>query len=241
MTLVSGGRTASDAVYKLVDGVITLGTTGTGTANITATPYGHKAGAAQTVSLGTFWGTIPTSEALKENFGYEQTVTIGDETYQGYRMLTPTSTAGAYPNEEDPTSHEINVNGTTCCSAVCQYGTLVHPNKAAEDSNNKGYSTTKDACFIRTFTGAANGKFKLVGTNLIQSGKVQIWWKDGNNWYDLSTPVPGSVEHSGSNTITKIILTGAGESKRNDMTIAIVVKDTASAIGPITASFEAAE
>lgn len=239
MTLVSGERTASDAVYKLVNGVIALGKIGEGTANITATPYGHGTGTAQTASLDTFWGAIPTSEALKENFGYEQTVTIDGKTYQGYRMLTPTTTPGAFPSSEDVTTHEINVNGTTCCSAVCQYGKLYHPASAAADAEETTYTTDKPACFIRTFTGsiASPNSFTIKANNLIQTGKVQVWWKDGNNWYDLSTAVAGSVIHSGTNTITKNILSSSGETPRPDMTIAIIVQPGATAIGAITASF----
>lgn len=229
MTLVSGERTASDAVYQLDNGEITLGTTGTVTATITATPYGHSEGTPQTDSLGTFWGAIPTSTALQEKFGVETT----------YRMLTPTSNAGEYPNEDDVTTHEINVNGTSCCSAVCQYGKLYHPESADADAKGTTYTTDKPACFIRTFTGSIDkpNSFTISANNLIQSGKVQVWWKDGNNWYNLSAPVAGSVTHSGTNTITKTIKSAEGESQRPDMTIAIIVQPGATAIGAITASF----
>ena len=229
LTLVSGTITKSDAVYKATDKEITLSTTGTGTAEVKATPYGYAAGSAQTTTIDKFWGSVPTSTTTKENFGVETT----------YRMLTPTS-AGSYPNTEDVTTHSIDVNGTTCCSAVCQYGKLYHPASAAADAEGTTYSTTLPACFIRTFTGSVDpSTFKLVGDNLIQSGKVQVWWKDGNNWYNLSTPVAGSVAHSGSNTITKTIKTSAGENQRKDMLIAIVVQPGATAIGPITATFTA--
>ena len=82
----------------------------------------------------------------------------------------------------------------------------------------------------------------MSGINLIQSGKVQIWWKDGGNWYDLSTAVTGSVAHTNAadgktDTITKTILTADGETSRPDMLIAIVVQPGAAYIGPITATF----
>ena len=228
LTLVSGTITKSDAVYKATDKEITLSTTGTGTAEVKATPYGYAAGTAQTTTIANFWGSVPTSTATKENFGVETT----------YRMLTPTSAAGSYPNTEDVTTHSVDVNGTTCCSAVCQYGKLYHPASAAADANGKTYATDLPACFIRTFTGSSKpNTFKIVGDNLIQSGKVQVWWKDGGNWYDLSTAVAGSVAHSGSNTITKTILTADGETSRTDMLIAIVVQPGAKYIGPITATF----
>lgn len=232
LTLVSGTITKSDAVYKATDKEIILSTTGTGTAEVKATPYGYAGGSAQTTTIANFWGSVPTSTALKENFGVETT----------YRMLTPTSAAGSYPNTEDVTTHSVDVNGTTCCSAVCQYGKLYHPASAAADAEGTSYSTTKPACFIRTFTGSKPNTFKLEGINLIQSGKVQVWWKDGGNWYDLSTPVTGSVAHTNagdgkSDTITKTILTADGETSRPDMLIAIVVQPGASYIGPITATF----
>lgn len=233
LTLVSGTITKSDAVYKATDKEITLSTAGTGTAEVKATPYGYAAGTAQTKTIANFWGSVPTSTATVENFG--------DET--DYRMLTPASAAGSYPNTEDVTTHSVNVNGTTCCSAVCQYGKLYHPASAAADAEGTKYSTTLPACFIRTFTGSSKpNTFKLEGINLIQSGKVQVWWKDGNNWYDLSTAVAGSVAHTNntdgkSDTITKTILSADGETQRTDMLIAIVVQPGAAYIGPITATF----
>ena len=230
LTLVSGTITKSDAVYKATDKEITLSTTGTGTAEVKATPYGYAAGTAQTTTIANFWGSVPTSTATKENFGVETT----------YRMLTPTSAAGSYPNTEDVTTHSVDVNGTTCCSAVCQYGKLYHPSSTSleADANGKTYTTDLPACFIRTFTGDKKpNTFKIVGDNLIQSGKVQVWWKDGGNWYDLSTAVAGSVAHPDSKTITKTILTADGETSRTDMLIAIVVQPGAKYIGPITATF----
>lgn len=230
LTLVEGTVTKSDAVYKATDKVITLSTEGTGEAEVKATPYGSAAGSAQTKKIATFWGSIPTSSATKENFGVESGT-------GGYRMKTPTSTSPDFVSTEDVTAHSIDVNGTDCCSAVCQYGKLYHPASAAPDAEGTTYSTTKPACFIRTFTGSKPNTFTLKGDNLIQKGKVQVWWKDGGNWYDLSTAVTGSVAHSGSNTITKTILTADGETSRPDMLIAIVVQPGASYIGPITATF----
>lgn len=236
LTLVSGTVTKSDAVYKATDKVITLSTTGTGEAEVKATPYGSAAGTAQTKKIATFWGSIPTSTATKENFGVESGT-------GGYRMKTPASASADFVSTEDVTTHSIDVNGTTCCSAVCQYGKLYHPASADPDAEGKSYTTNLPACFIRTFTGSSKpSTFKLEGINLIQSGKVQVWWKDGGNWYDLSTPVTGSVAHSNaadgkSDTITKTILTADGETSRTDMLIAIVVQPGAAYIGPITATF----
>lgn len=236
LTLVSGTITKSDAVYKATDKIVTLSTTGTGTAEVKATPYGYAAGTAQTKTIANFWGSVPTSTATKENFGVESGT-------GGYRMKTPASTTVDFVSTEDVTTHSIDVNGTTCCSAVCQYGKLYHPASAAADAEGKSYSTTLPACFIRTFTGSSKpNTFKLEGINLIQSNKVQIWWKDGGNWYDLSTAVTGSVAHSNaadgkSDTITKTILTADGETSRTDMLIAIVVQPGAAYIGPITATF----
>ena len=225
----------SAAVYAF-NGNIALGTGGAGTATITATPVGYISGDAKSKTLSEYWGSIPTSSTLVEKFGNES-----------YRMKTPTSAPGSYPSGEDVTTHKItgiNNTNTEHCSAVCQYNKLYHPANSATDATGKQYSRTESrpAVFIRTFTGTANNKFKLVGDNLIQKNLVQIWWKDGNNWYDLSTPVAGSVEHSNTSTadtITKIILPEAGETKRGDMTIAIVLQPGATPIGQITASFSA--
>lgn len=231
LTLVEGTITKSDAVYKATDKIVTLSTTGTGTAEVKATPYGYAAGTAQTKTIANFWGSVPTSTATKENFGIESGT-------GGYRMKTPTSSTVDFVSTEDVTTHSIDVNGTTCCSAVCQYGKLYHPASAAADAEGTTYSTNLPACFIRTFTGSSKpNTFTLKGDNLIQNGKVQVWWKDGGNWYDLSTAVTGSVAHSGSNTITKTILTADGETSRTDMLIAIVVQPGAAYIGPITATF----
>lgn len=232
----TGGVTTSAATYSLAETTLTLGTSGSGTATITATPLSHASGTAKTTSLSNWWGSIPTSTALKENFGKESGT-------GGYRMKTPTSTSVDFVSTEDVTTHSIDVNGTTCCSAVCQFGKLLHPASAVADANGKDYkTTTSPACFIRTFTGSKPNKFTLSGINLIQSDKVQIWWKDGGNWYDLSTPVTGSVAHTNAadgkaDTITKTILTADGETSRPDMLIAIVVQPSASYIGPITATF----
>lgn len=228
--IVTGDKTTSAATYQLKGATLTLGSSGSGTGTVKLTPYGYAEGTsqAQSKTVSKFWGSIPTSDGTHENFGVETT----------YRMLRPTSTPGDYPNTEDATTHSIDVNGTTCCSAVCQYGSLYHPADAAVDAVGTDYDTELPACFIRTFTGSKKpNTFTLKGTNLIQKGKVQVWWKDGNNWYDLSTVVSGSVAHSSTNQITKTILTADGENSRTDMTIAIVVQPGASAIGALTASF----
>ena len=201
-----------------------------GTGTITVTPHGYEDGTNCTTEILNFWGSIPTSSSTKENFGVES----GDG---GYRMKTPASTTVDFVSTDDVTNHEIDVNGTTCVSAVCQYGKLYHPASAKADVNQKTYSTSLPACFIRKFTGSVEPLiFKLSGLNLIQSDKVQVWWKDGDNWYDLSTPVEGYVEHSG-NTITKKIHVENDESSTKDMIIAIVIKPTAKPISPITATF----
>ena len=231
--VVTGDKTTSAATYQLKDATLTLGSTGSGSATVKLTPYGYAAGTQQSKTVGPFWGSIPTSDATHENFGKESGT-------GGYRMKTPTSTSVDFVSTEDVTTHSIDVNGTTCCSAVCQYGNLYHPSSTSlvADATGKTYSSDKPACFIRTFTGSSKpNTFTLKGTNLIQSGKVKVWWKDGGNWYDLSTPVTGSVAHSGSNQITKTILTADGETSRTDMLIAIVVQPGASYIGPITATF----
>lgn len=235
--VVTGDKTTSAATYQLKSATLTLGSTGTGSATVKLTPYGYAAGTQQSKTISTFWGSIPTSSATVENFGKESGT-------GGYRMKTPTSTSVDFVSTEDVTTHSIDVNGTTCCSAVCQYGKLYHPSSTSlvADATGKTYSSDKPACFIRTFTGSKPNTFTLSGINLIQSGKVQIWWKDGGNWYDLSTPVTGSVAHSNAadgkaDTITKTILTADGETSRSDMLIAIVVQPGASYIGPITATF----
>ena len=236
--VVTGDKTTSAATYQLKSAVLTLGSTGTGSATVKLTPYGYTSGTHQSKTIPTFWGSIPTSSATVENFGKESGT-------GGYRMKTPTSTSVDFVSTEDVTTHSIDVNGTTCCSAVCQYGKLYHPSSTSlvADANGKTYSSDKPACFIRTFTGDKEpNTFSLSGINLIQSGKVKVWWKDGNNWYDLSTVVAGSVAHSdksagSADTITKTIKTSAGENQRKDMLIAIVVQPGASYIGPITATF----
>ena len=236
-TLSKGSATGSDAVYDytMPEGkTITAGSTNNnGNLKISVTPYSTKACTAKTeeTTLKGFWGSVPTSDETHENFGVESGT-------GGYRMKTPTSTSVDFVSTEDVTTHSIDVNGTICCSAVCQYGKLHHPASAAPDGDGTTYSTSLPACFIRKFTGSKEpDTFTLKADNLIQSGKVQVWWKDGNSWYDLSTPKKGSVTHTGSNTIAKSILSSSGESQVKDMLIAIVVQPGATAIGPITATY----
>ena len=218
---------------KGYEGDITLGKTdnGNGSGTIAVTPCGYNTGTPFSYNISQFWGEIPTSSPTKENFGKES----GNG---GYRMKTPTSTSVDFVSTEDVTTHRIDVNGTTCCSAVCQYNSLKHPNNASADATGKTYTTDLPACFIRKFTGSIEPLiFKLQGTNLIQSGKVQVFWKDGNVWYDLSTPITGSVIHSGSSTITKNILVENDEHSTTDMIIAIIVQPGAKPIGQITATY----
>lgn len=231
-TVTSNDKTTK--FNKGYEGDITLGTTdnGNGVGTINVTPYGYTTGTQISQDILQFWGSIPTSSPTKENFGKES----GKD--GGYRMKTPNSTSADFVSTEDVTTHNIDVNGTTCCSAVCQYGKLYHPASADADVKGKKYSTTLPACFIRKFTGSVEPLvFKLQGTNLIQKGKVKVWWKDGDNWYDLSTEVADSVIHSGNSTITKNILVENDEHSTKDMIIAIIVQPGAKPIGQITATY----
>ena len=245
-----GSTTSSDAVYVLDEtstkaketdsnqnvlvekNVIRLGSTGTTNATVKATVHGFAEGGYKSKTIGNFWGAIPTSTSLIEKFGKES-----------YRKMSVTSGTPDFDSTADVTTHDINVNGTSCVSAVCQYGKLYHPANAAPDAKGKTYSTDKPACFIRTFTNtSAMGKITLSATDLIQSG-VEVWWYGGGSWYNLHTAsVANKVTHKNNSgttadTITKEFNTGAGEPKEPNVTIAIVIKKGATAIGPITASF----
>ena len=158
--------------------------------------------------------------------------------------MTVGSTSPDYDNTADVTTHDININGTSCVSAVCQYGKLYHPANAAPDAKGKTYSTDKPACFIRTFTNSsAMNKITLSATDLIQAGLVEVWWYGGGSWYNLHTAsTANKVTHKNNSgttadTITKEFNTGASEPKEPNVTIAIVIKKGATAIGPITATF----
>lgn len=242
LTLVSGTVTKSDAVYKL-DGdssksnVISLSSTGNGSATIKATPYGAAAGTERSAtSVANFWGSIPTSGDTEEKFGVETT----------YRMAKVDSAEGAYDNTAavDAEGMIASIPGTSYTSlvqAVCQYGSLKHPYDAAADGHGeKPYQTdaikAKDAVFIRKFKPTSDQKLQLKGTNI---GKAKaVYWYDGKTYNLISTPVTGRYEKTndqitvtwssavhepivlGSRTVTIIVVMGQGNSAIGALTLA---------------------
>ena len=242
LTLVSGTVTKSDAVYKL-DGnssksnVISLSSTGNGSATIKATPYGAAAGTERSAtSVANFWGSIPTSGDTEEKFGVETT----------YRMAKVDSAEGAYDNTAavDAEGMIASIPGTSYTSlvqAVCQYGSLKHPYDAAADGHGATpYKTdaikAKDAVFIRKFKPTSDQKLQLKGTNI---GKAKaVYWYDGKTYNLISTPVTGRYEKTndqitvtwssavhesivlGSRTVTIIVVMGQGNSAIGALTLA---------------------
>lgn len=233
MTLKSGTVTASDAVYTW-SGDVTLQGGGAGDISLKATPKGYGSGTAATSNnLTHYWGTTTGSSDTLETWGEET-----------YRKTTPETvdTDGDWDGTVDISTLSYVINGTTTVPAVCQYGKLVHPSKAVADANGKSYSNvTTPASFVRKFTGdvAKPNSFTLTASNLIQSGKVTVYWYDAatSAWYNLSTAVAGSVAHSSTNTITKTIKTADGETSTNEIIIAIIMQSTAAAIDDLSISF----
>lgn len=233
MTLASGTVTASDAVYTW-SGDVTLQGGGSGNIALKATPKGYGSGTAVTSNnLTHYWGTTSGSTNVLETWGVET-----------YRKTTPETvdTDGTWDGTADISNLTYTINGTATVPAVCQYGKLVHPANATADANGKTYSgITTPASFVRKFTGtvAKPNSFTLQATNLIQSGKVTVYWYDAATaaWYNLSTAVAGSVTHSSTNKITKTIKTADGETSTNEIIIAIIMQSTASAIDDLSISF----
>lgn len=241
LTLVSGTVTKSDAVYKLdassKSNVITLGSTGNGSATIKATPYGAAAGTERSAtSVANFWGSIPTSDDDEEKFGVETT----------YRMAKVDSAEGSYDNTAavDADKMIASIPGTSYTSlvqAVCQYGSLKHPYDAAADGHGATpYKTeaikAKDAVFIRKFKPTSDQTLILKGTNI---GKAKaVYWYDGKTYNLISTPVTGRYEKTndqikvtwssavhepivlGSRTVTIIVVMGQGNSAIGALTLA---------------------
>lgn len=242
LTLVEGTVTKSDAVYKL-DGnssksnVISLGTSGNGSATIKATPYGAAAGTERSATaVANFWGSIPTSDDDEEKFGVETT----------YRMAKVTDAEGSYDNtaaiDADKMIAEVpGTSHTGLVQAVCQYGSLKHPYDADADGHGeKPYQTeaikAKDAVFIRKFKPTSDQKLQLKGTNI---GKAKaVYWYDGKTYNLISTPVTGRYEKTndqitvtwssavhepivlGSRTVTIIVVMGQGNSAIGALTLA---------------------
>lgn len=242
LTVVEGTTTKSDAVYKL-DGdspksnVISLSSTGNGSATIKATPYGAAAGTERSAtSVANFWGSIPTSGDTEEKFGVETT----------YRMAKVDSAEGSYDNTAavDAEGMIAEIPGTSytgLVQAVCQYGSLKHPYDAAADGHGeKPYQTeaikAKDAVFIRKFKPTSDQKLQLKGTNI---GKAKaVYWYDGKTYNLISTPVTGRYEKTdnqitvtwssavhepivlGSRTVTIIVVMGQGNSAIGALTLA---------------------
>ena len=238
----TGDKTTSTAVYKL-DGnssksnVISLSSTGNGSATITAQPHGYNDGTTRSAtSVANFWGSIPTSDDDEEKFGVETT----------YRMAKVDSAEGTYDNTAavDAEAMIASIPGTSYTSlvqAVCQYGSLKHPYDAAADGHGATpYKTdaikAKDAVFIRKFKPTSDQKLQLKGTNI---GKAKaVYWYDGKTYNLISTPVTGRYEKTdnqitvtwssavhepivlGSRTVTIIVVMGQGNSAIGALTLA---------------------
>lgn len=125
-------------------------------------------------------------------------------------MVTPTGAANSYPsttavNDASVITSIPGTDYTNLIQAVCQYGQLKHPSKAAaqateQDGDAMPYSgITDDAVFIRKFQPSSDQKLTLQGTNL--SSAKAVYWYDGATYNLISTPVTGVYTNS-NNTIT---------------------------------------
>ena len=232
--------THSNAEYSL--GSVTLTTADEGTSNrgkciVTATPVSVSDGTPKTFTLTGYWNNIPTSSATAENFGHETSAK------SGYRMQNVTDSAGSYPNTTAVGSVKTVVAGTEYISAVCQYGSLVHPSKAAADgSGATPYAQlTGDAVFMRSFDAGKVGTvftIKNVSGSSLTGAGVKVYWYDVKNskWNLLSNGgTPGSDACSvTAGSITRNINTGGGEENATKVIIAIVMTKDAGSISPIT-------
>ena len=244
LTLVSGTVTKSDAVYKL-DGdssksnVISLSSTGNGSATIKATPHGAAAGTERSAtSVANFWGSIPASTDKVEKFGVENTVANG-----GYRMAKVTDAEGSYDNTKAVNDSTMladipTTSYTGLVQAVCQYGQLKHPKNAAADGKGvTPYSDiTSDAVFIRKFQASSDQKLVLSGTNI---GKAKaVYWYDGATYNLISTAKTGTYEVANDKlTVTwnSALHQPISTSGRNVMII-IVMSSSSPAISQLTLS-----
>ena len=244
LTLVSGTVTKSDAVYKL-DGdssksnVISLSSTGNGSATIKATPHGAAAGTERSAtSVANFWGSIPASTDKVEKFGVENTVDNG-----GYRMAKVTDAEGSYDNTKAVNDSTMladipTTSYTGLVQAVCQYGQLKHPKNAAADGKGvTPYSDiTSDAVFIRKFQASSDQKLTLSGTNI---GKAKaVYWYDGATYNLISTAKTGTYEVANDKlTVTwnSALHQPISTSGRNVMII-IVMSSSSPAISQLTLS-----
>ena len=244
LTLVEGTTTKSDAVYKL-DGdspksnVISLSSTGNGSATIKATPYGAAAGTERSAtSVANFWGSIPASTDKVEKFGVENTVANG-----GYRMAKVTDAEGSYDNTKAVNDSTMladipTTSYTGLVQAVCQYGQLKHPKNAAADGKGATpYSgITSDAVFIRKFQASSDQKLTLSGTNI---GKAKaVYWYDGATYNLISTAKTGTYEVANDKlTVTwnSSLHQPISTSGRNVMII-IVMSSSSPAISQLTLS-----
>ena len=244
LTLVSGTVTKSDAVYKL-DGdssksnVISLSSTGNGSATIKATPHGAAAGTERSAtSVANFWGSIPASTDKVEKFGVENTVANG-----GYRMAKVTDAEGSYDNTKAVNDSTMladipTTSYTGLVQAVCQYGQLKHPKNAAADGKGATpYSgITSDAVFIRKFQASSDQKLTLSGTNI---GKAKaVYWYDGATYNLISTAKTGTYEVANDKlTVTwnSALHQPISTSGRNVMII-IVMSSSSPAISQLTLS-----
>lgn len=244
LTLVEGTTTKSDAVYKL-DGdspksnIISLSSTGNGSATIKATPYGAAAGTERSAtSVANFWGSIPGSTDKVEKFGVENTVANG-----GYRMAKVTDAEGSYDNNKLVNDSTIladipTTSYTGLVQAVCQYGQLKHPKNAAPDGKGTTpYSgITSDAVFIRKFQASSDQKLTLSGTNI---GKAKaVYWYDGVTYNLISTAKTGTYEVANDKlTVTwnSSLHQPISTSGRNVMII-IVMSSSSPAISQLTLS-----
>lgn len=179
LTLVSGTITKSDAVYKATNKVVTLGSSGnTGTATITATPYGNGNGSSQSKTIGSFWGDV-----TKNSDGTASSTTTEVWAKETYRALNIDGT-GTWNASADVTGVSLTVNGEATQGAVAQYGTLKHPYDAKKNGTNQDYPSANKsvkASYVRKFSGiGATSGFKVTGSNFKTSG-VKVYWYEASN------------------------------------------------------------
>lgn len=233
LKLVSGSKTASDAVYALTstesDRTVTFGSTETSghLATITATSYGYGKGGVKTQTVANFWGNI----AKDCSATYEP---WGAETYR----YEDTACTTAWTPAADVTTKTVDIKGTSTIGAVAQYGELMHPSKAVAAESKPGtYATaTGAASYIRKFTlGAAAGKFKVSATGIGTGSDVKVYWVNPRNGalVELSDGTNGN-NTLGNGSLTHAVNSATEDASATNVIIFVIPNGSSSKVGKVT-------
>ena len=233
LKLVSGTKTASDAVYALTsteaNRTVTFGSTETDghKATITATSYGYGKGGAKTQTVANFWGDI----AKDCSATYEP---WGEETYR----YEDTACVTKWSPTADVTTKTVDIKGTSTIGAVAQYGELMHPSKAiAAESNPATYTTaTGAASYIRKFTlGSAAGKFKVSATGIGTGSDVKVYWVNPRNGalVELSDGTNGN-NTLGDGSLTHAVNSATEDASATNVIIFVIPNGSSSKVGKVT-------